>query len=39
VDVDIPYPRDQGTKSDPRFMELKAEVWNEVYQEYMEVRR
>ena len=39
VDVDIPYPRDQGTKSDPRFMELKAEVWNEVYQEYLEVRK
>ena len=39
VNVDIPYPRDQGTKSDPRFMELKAEVWNEVYQEYLEVRK
>ena len=39
VDIDIPYPRDQGTKSDPRFMELKAEVWNEVYQEYLEVRK
>ena len=39
VDVDIPYPRDQGTKSDPRFMALKAEVWNEVYQEYLEVRK
>lgn len=39
VDIDIPYPRDQGTKSDPRFMELKAEIWNEVYQEYLEVRK
>jgi NitT/TauT family transport system ATP-binding protein len=39
VEVDIPYPRDQATKSDPRFMELKAQVWNEVYQEYLEVRR
>ena len=39
VDIDIPYPRDQGTKSEPRFMELKAEIWNEVYQEYLEVRK
>ena len=39
VDIDIPYPRDQGTKSDPRFMDLKAEIWNEVYQEYLEVRK
>ena len=39
VDIDIPYPRDQATKSDPRFMELKAEIWNEVYQEYLEVRK
>ena len=39
VDIDIPYPRDQATKNDPRFMELKAEVWNEVYQEYLEVRK
>ena len=39
VDIDIPYPRDQSTKSDPRFMELKAAIWNEVYQEYLEVRK
>ena len=39
VDIDIPYPRDQATKSDPHFMELKAEIWNEVYQEYLEVRK
>ena len=39
VDIDIPYPRDQATKSDPRFLELKSEIWNEVYQEYLEVRK
>ena len=39
VDVDIPYPRTQATKTDPRFLELKTEVWNEVYQEYLEVRK
>ena len=39
VDVDIPYPRTQATKTEPRFLELKTEVWNEVYQEYLEVRK
>ena len=39
VDIDIPYPRTQATKTDPRFLELKTEVWNEVYQEYLEVRK
>ena len=31
--------RTQATKTDPRFLELKTEVWNEVYQEYLEVRK
>lgn len=39
VDIDIPYPRTQETKSDPRFLELKAQIWNEVYQEFLEVRK
>ena len=39
VPIDIPYPRSQETKSDPRFLELKAEIWNEVYKEFMEVRK
>ncbi len=39
VDIDIPYPRTQATKSDPRFLELKTEIWNEVYQEFLEVRK
>ena len=39
VNIDIPYPRTQETKSDPRFLELKAEIWNEVYQEFLEVRK
>lgn len=39
VDIDIPYPRTQETKSDPHFLELKAEIWNEVYQEFLEVRK
>lgn len=39
VNIDIPYPRTQETKSDARFLELKAEIWNEVYQEFLEVRK
>jgi len=39
VDIDIPYPRTQATKSDARFMELKAQIWDQVYQEYLEVRK
>lgn len=39
VDIDIPYPRTQETKADPRFLELKAEIWNEVYQEYLEIKK
>ena len=37
VDIDIPYPRTQATKTDPRFLELKSEIWNQVYQEFLEV--
>ena len=39
VDIDIPYPRTQATKTDPRFLELKTEIWNEVYQDFLEVRK
>ena len=39
VDIDIPYPRTQATKTDPRFLELKSEIWNEVYKEFLEVRK
>jgi NitT/TauT family transport system ATP-binding protein len=39
VDIDIPYPRTQETKSEKRFLELKAEIWNEVYQEFLEVKK
>ena len=39
VDIDIPYPRTQATKTDPRFLELKSEIWNQVYQEFLEGRK
>ncbi len=39
IDVNLPYPRTQDLKMQPEFMNLKAEIWGEVYQEYMEVRK
>lgn len=39
VDIDLPYPRTQETKSEEGFLKLKAEIWNEVYQEFLEVRK
>lgn len=39
VDVDIPYPRNQETKMTDRFLELKNQIWAQVYQEYLEVRK
>lgn len=39
VDIDIPYPRTQETRMSPEFNRLKNEIWGEVYQEYLEVRK
>ena len=39
IDIDIPYPRTQETKMTPHFLELKNEIWSQVYQEYLEVRK
>ena len=39
VKIDIPYPRTQETKMTKEFMELKNEIWSQVYQEYLEVRK
>jgi NitT/TauT family transport system ATP-binding protein len=39
IDVDIPYPRDQATKLDSRFVEIKNEIWSKVYKEYLEVSK
>ena len=36
VDVHLPYPRNQETKLTPEFNELKNEIWNKVYREYLE---
>ena len=37
LDVDIPYPRTQETKNSAKFLEMKAEIRNEVYEEYLAV--
>ncbi|RPF49004.1 NitT/TauT family transport system ATP-binding protein [Hydrogenoanaerobacterium saccharovorans] len=39
IDIDIPYPRTQETKLDPRYIELKNLIWSQVYNEYLEQRK
>lgn len=39
IDVDLPYPRNQVTKMDSKFIEVKNKIWEQVYQEYLEVRK
>ncbi len=39
IDIDIPYPRTQETKLDPKFVELKNLIWSQVYNEYLEQRK
>lgn len=39
IDVNIPYPRNQETKMTREFIELKNEIWAQVYHEYLEVAK
>lgn len=39
IDVDLPFPRTQDLKMQKEFLDLKAQIWGEVYQEYLEVRK
>lgn len=39
IDVNIPYPRTQETKMSDEFNELKNEIWAQVYEEYLELRK
>lgn len=39
IDIDLPYPRTQDMKMEQQFLDLKARIWGEVYQEYLEVRQ
>lgn len=36
IDVNIPHPRNQETKMTREFIELKNEIWSQVYHEYLE---
>ena len=39
IDIDLPYPRTQEMKMEQQFLDLKARIWGEVYQDYLEVRQ
>ena len=39
VEINLPYPRTQDLKMSKEFLDLKAQIWGEVYQEYLEDRR
>ena len=39
VDIDLPFPRTQDLKMSKEFLDLKNEIWGEVYKEYLEVRQ
>ena len=39
IDIDLPYPRTQDLKMQKEFLDLKARIWGEVYQEFLEVRQ
>ena len=39
IDINLPYPRTQDLKMSKEFLDLKAQIWGEVYQEYLEDRR
>lgn len=39
INIDLPYPRNQATKMTPEFNAFKNMVWEQVYQEYLEVKK
>ena len=39
IDINLPYPRTQDLKMQKEFLDLKARIWGEVYQEFLEVRQ
>jgi len=39
IPIDLPYPRNQATKLDQKFLELKNYIWDIVYKMYLEVRK
>lgn len=39
VPIDLPYPRNQASKIDPKFLEYRNYIWDIVYKMYLEVRK
>ncbi len=39
ISIDLPYPRNQATKLLPEFNVYKNQIWEKVYQEYLEFRK
>ena len=39
IDVDLPYPRTQATKMEDEFIHYKNQVWEQVYREYLEIKK
>jgi NitT/TauT family transport system ATP-binding protein len=39
INIDLPYPRNQATKLDPKFIEFRNRIWDIVYKMYLEVQR
>ena len=39
IDIDLPYPRDQATKLDEKFIHYKNMIWESVYKDYLEVQK
>ncbi|MCH3918419.1 MAG: ABC transporter ATP-binding protein [Spirochaetia bacterium] len=37
--IDLPYPRNQETKLTSRYNEIKNNIWNKVYKEYLETAK
>ncbi len=36
IDIDLPYPRTQATKLDPKFQEYRNHIWDVVYKMYLD---
>ena len=39
VKIDLPYPRNQGTKLTPEFSKYRNYIWDRVYKLYLEIRK
>ena len=39
IDIDLPYPRNQATKMDEKFIAYKNAIWESVYKDYLAVQK